>query len=125
MGDDKVGVEEPGKISDIRLEFLLLTWSEWMRLGRREVAMGYPIKAAGIAEPGISSFDDFEYVSDAWYGKAVDSIVQGLPEKERAAINFKYLGSRYMFDSEGYSYVDVVENALRLVQEAVERKGIW
>lgn len=105
-----------------RIETVLQTWAYWMRHGGT-VARGYPVKACGFAEYGASSVEDMEDTSDEWLSKSIDAIIRGLPDEENNAIHHQYLDSRYRFRI--VFYAPTLRNAKRLIQEAMNRKGIW
>lgn len=107
-----------------RLEVLLLNWADWQQRSRANISAGYPTRACGIVTNN-TDFEDIENILDTQIAKVVDAIVQDLPDEERSAINHKYLGSRFLYDSDGFAYVNLIHNAKRLIQSGVERKGIW
>jgi len=105
-----------------RIEVLLQTWADWMRHGG-SVARGYPSKACGFAELGVTSIEDIEDTSDDWLARALDAIIRGLPDQERAAIDHQYLDARYRYLI--VFYAPTLYNAKKLIQAGIERKGIW
>jgi len=105
-----------------RLESHLLTWADWMRTGGC-VDRKFPNNAAGFTAYGINSFDEIEDSANTFIATVIDAIVQDLPRRERNAINHEYLHSRYMYASEFFS--DALKNAKCIVQDGINRKGLW
>lgn len=105
-----------------RVDALLHQWAEWMRRGNN-VARGFPFKSAGIVEVGICSFDDMEYSSNAVLARAVDTIVNDLPDMEKNAIGHYYLDNKYMHPI--ITYEASLNNAMELVELGCDKKGIY
>jgi hypothetical protein len=105
-----------------RLEIQLQIWADWMRHGGA-IEQGYPHKAAGLAQLGVTSITDIEDTGDIWLARAIDTIVGDLPDQERAAINHQYLDSKYRYQI--VFYAPTLHNAKKLIQAGVDRKGIW
>ena len=106
-----------------RLERLFYLWADWMSHGGT-IARGFPKQSLGFIGSGKNSSDDFADSAESQTARIMDTIINDLPKEERAAINFRYLGSRYMYDSEGFNYSDTLDNAKIIVENQAEKKGI-
>ena len=87
------------------------------------IARGYPSKVFYFSS-GNNHYEDFERDIDITIGRVMDTIINDLPEKERAAINFKYLGQKYNYDSIGYNYCNTLAHAMELLKVKAEEKGL-
>ncbi len=104
-----------------RIEVLLETWADWMRHGNF-VARGYPSKASGITELGVTSFQDMEETADSSLARAIDAIIVGLAETHQSAINHAYLGSKYLFPI--CYYLIHLDEAKVIIGDGLEKRGI-
>jgi hypothetical protein len=107
-----------------RLENLLLLWVEFMLHGDH-FEVGFPKEIFYFATGGKNHCEDFYEEIDINHANIMNTIINDLPEKERAAINFKYLGHKYMYDSTGYEYTETLENAKIRIEEKAKEKNIW
>lgn len=73
-----------GGEDDERLTFLLDNWAQWMRGGR--IARGLPTKSPGLRSPAGQDFTDMVEEVDVRLARAMDAIVDSLPQNERLAI---------------------------------------
>ena len=85
-----------GGMPEFRLEFHLDNWRRYMR---SDVPVdGYPGRSAGCLGGGLSAtFDELVDAADARCARAVDALMQGLGNSERAAINHVYLYAVFRF----------------------------
>ena len=106
-----------------RLDRLLYLWSDWMRSGG-SIARGYPKKSIGFVGSGKNSSEDFGDELDISNATIMDTIINDLPETERAAIQHKYLGSRYFYNDNGFEYVKTLRTAMLIIENAADKRGI-
>lgn len=105
-----------------RLEYMMGIWERYIKNGGR-VGRGYPSKACGFSGAGSTSIEDMQEENDLYIARAVDAVVNDLPDEECSAIHHEYLDSRYrgliVF------YAPTLRRAKAMIQAGIERRGIW
>lgn len=69
---------------DERLDWLLDNWADWMRSGR--FARGLPTKSPGLRSVNGADFEQMVGDVDLKLARAIDAIIDSLPNNERLAI---------------------------------------
>jgi hypothetical protein len=81
---DVYGSTADGGPDDSRLDVLLENWAEWMRAG--SYGQGYPKRTPGLRSTGGTDLDAMTHDVDVRLARAVDAIVDGLPQNEQLAV---------------------------------------
>ena len=104
-----------------RAEWHLWNWSVWH--GRRTNSLGYPSRGmGGLGCSGSSDFDSMCANADNRCALAVDTIVDDLPPRERAALYNRWIVSVFRFrDGEDMAY----KTAKSKLGKRLWAKGIW
>lgn len=102
-------------LSISRLEDILKDWSYWMRSHSHK--LGYPSKSFGLVSSGNNSFEDMIENSDSTNVDIIDTAIDDLAKDEKAAIYYRYLGSK-----KPIAYEMKLELALNHLLELVENK---
>jgi len=98
-----------------RLEDILKDWSHWMRSHSHK--LGYPSKSIGLVSSGNNSFEDMIESSNSNNVDIIDTAIDDLDSQEKAAIYYRYLGSK-----KPIAYEMKLELALNHLLELIENK---
>ena len=76
----------------VRAVYHLEIWGEWRRVNRGSVTRGYPSNSCGLASGGASQdFDSMVEKEDEKSAAIADSVIDGLPELLRLALEHRYI----------------------------------
>lgn len=96
-------------------------WKSWMR--SRSEARGSLSKASGFVGGGYSqSFDDMCLAADSSAIRATDSIIEGLPPAQRAAV-WHWAGLTAVYRFPRNNYADLLETARGVIWRELQRRG--
>lgn len=105
------------------LENLLMLWAESMRGGDFEI--GFPKESTCFLAAGKTHSEDWWDELDIHNASIMNTIINDLPEYQRMAINFEYLGNICIYKLTDFDYLDALHHAKIKIEEKAKIKGIW
>lgn len=106
------------------LENLLLLWAGWMKVAG-DLEIGFPKESTYFLSAGKTHSEDWWEELDINNASIMNTIINDLPEHERMAINFEYLGHIDIYKLTGFDYLDALHRAKIKIEEKAKNKGIW
>tara|TARA_R110002153_G_C13029250_1_gene468518 strand:+ start:121 stop:459 length:339 start_codon:yes stop_codon:yes gene_type:complete len=103
------------------LRWLLDMWILFMTHSG-SISKGYPTKVNYFNTSNTTSSKDFEDQIKYKQGSETNTIINDLPEDQRAAINYRYLGGKKPVSN--WDYSNSLHRALLTIEEKAKFKGI-
>src|SRR3990167_8992692 len=105
-----------------RVELHLRNWGDWMRSGGE--VRGAPSRSQVLSCGGHSQeFDDMVRASDRQTARVVDMLVTSLGHPRRSAIDAKYLGANFQYQTD--SFAALLDEARGRVGRGLAVRGVW
>lgn len=102
----------PYGMNNDRLSWHLWNWARWMDRG--SYGLGYPGRSLCTAS-GHSDFDEMVNRADARCARAVDAIVEDLPQPQKLAVHHKHLSAVFRIRAD-------LETAYELACDKISRE---
>ena len=104
-----------------RCEWHLSNWSAWMRAGG--VNLWYPSRASGgMGRSGSTDFDAMCANADTTSARAVDALIEGLPQAEKLTIHNEWLSTVFRVRGDP---AELYASAKERIAKGLAAKGIW
>lgn len=119
-------VDEVGKsIEELRLDWHLENWAEYMQNRPTDHGRGYPGRASGgILSRASQDFEQMVMRADVACAKAVDAILEGCTPTERAAVHHYHLAAVFRFPNIGRGAEIAYHEAREKIRAGLQKRGI-
>jgi hypothetical protein len=106
--------------SDQRIMYYMAIWVEYMR--RPESSLSFPRASSGMASGGAHSFDDLAGQADNYAARAMEAIIEDLPERQKLAVYHFNLGA--VWRPSRFNLADEYKGAMISIGKGIIRKGL-